>query len=96
MSKKSGGAAVSSKVVTVEAVDALAKKMAEAPVKRPNEMTHGDAVAKLAPQINAMLAKNYSREDVVAWLAQGGVKCTVGSLRVWLRKAAKESGHGTK
>jgi hypothetical protein len=73
-------------------VEAIRKRLEDAPAIAPDTVSRAEAVRMLAPAIARMQARGYSLPKVVAFLAAEGLSVTVAGLKGYLHDARGRSG----
>jgi hypothetical protein len=79
----------------LDALERISREVEELPLSRPEEVTTGEAVRLVIPQVHAMQSKGYSLPAIAKFLSERGVAVTAVALRRYL-KFAKDDGRGRR
>jgi hypothetical protein len=75
-------------VAAIDNVKEILKALPPAP-RETKEVSLREAIEELAPAIRGLLAKGYSRQQVVDLIQEHGVGCSLTSLKAYFRTPAK-------
>jgi hypothetical protein len=75
-------------VAAIDNVKEILKALPPAP-RETKEVSLREAIEELAPAIRGLLAKGYSRQQVVDLIQEQGVGCSLTSLKAYFRTPAK-------
>ena len=75
-------------VAAIDNVKEILKALPPAP-RETKEVSLREAIEQLAPAIRGLLAKGYSRQQVVDLIQEQGVGCSLTSLKAYFRTPAK-------
>jgi hypothetical protein len=75
-------------VAAIDNVKEILKALPPAP-RETKEVSLREAIEELAPTIRGLLAKGYSRQQVVDLIQEQGVGCSLTSLKAYFRTPAK-------
>jgi hypothetical protein len=71
--------------IALTEITTLEQALDDAPARKPTEVSKGEAIAILAPKLNALRTKGYTWREVAAWLTEHGVAVTAPALQRHLR-----------
>jgi len=79
----------SARVVKRTAVQQSVEVLKGLPVKEPEELALREAIHEMLPEIEGVLARGYSFDEVAGILSQNGIQIKGATLKQYLREARK-------